>query len=68
MKVPTERTLADKQREIVRTWVAPAAAGLSVGGHHEWRESLSPARRFDEIDELVGELRAAELDQEETQP
>ena len=53
MKVPSERTLADKQREIVRTWVAPAAEGLSVAGHHEWRESLSPARRFDEVDEAV---------------
>jgi hypothetical protein len=41
------------EREIVRTWVAPAAEGLSIAGHHAFRESLSPARQFDEIDEAV---------------
>ena len=34
---------------------------LSVAGHHEWRESLAaPARDFDEVDELVEELRELE--------
>lgn len=31
---------------------------LSVAGHHEWRESIAaPDRDFDEVDELVAELR-----------
>lgn len=35
----------------------------SIAGHHEWRESIAgPDRDFDEIDELVEDLRAAEFE------
>ncbi len=33
---------------------------LSVAGHHAWRESLAASRSYDEVDELVEELRAAQ--------
>jgi hypothetical protein len=36
---------------------------LTVAGHHAWRESISSARPFDEVDEFVEELRAGEFEE-----
>jgi len=62
MKSPTERTLGDKQREIVAAWVAPLAAGLSakarasVADHQHFQRSISTDERgVDEIDRSVEE-------------
>ncbi|MEX1115442.1 MAG: hypothetical protein WEB53_09335 [Akkermansiaceae bacterium] len=63
MSPPTERTLASKLDEIVRAWLAPFGEGLS----EKARESVHP-RPADEIDELVGELRAVELERKESNP
>ena len=36
---------------------------VSVAGHHQWRESISSTRPFDEVDEFVEELRAGEFEE-----
>ncbi len=41
---------------------------LSVAGHHEFRESISTTRPFDEIDEFVEELRAGEFEEKGSRP
>lgn len=71
MNPPAERTLADKQNEIVRAWLKPFGDGLSekarlsVANHQRFRESLDP-RPADEIEELLGELR--QLKPEDSKP
>ena len=42
---------------------------LSVAGHHQFRESLAVSgRKFDEVDELVEELRRAEFEERGARP
>jgi hypothetical protein len=41
---------------------------VSVAGHHQWRESISSTRPFDEIDEFVEQLRAGEFEGKGARP
>jgi hypothetical protein len=76
MKPPTERPLADKQAEIVRTWVAPVAAGLSVAAEDfddinvvDPYEVHAPSRRSDkDLGEFLNLLDSLETgdDRKET--
>jgi len=41
--------------EIEHLVSADARRPLTVGGHHEWRESISSTRPFDEVDLMLDE-------------
>jgi hypothetical protein len=54
---------SDREPLPVERLASPDERRLTVSSHHEWRESIaSPVRQWDEIDELVEEIRQAELE------
>jgi hypothetical protein len=42
-----------REPETVELLASEYQRRLTVAGHHEWRESISTARPFDEVDEAV---------------
>ena len=55
-------------QDLIDQHLAPEPKPLSVAGHHEWRESLSTPRPFDEVDALVEEIRQAEFEGKGAKP
>jgi len=64
MNPPPERTLADKQREIVRAWLKPFADGLSEKARPMGTERLAyetaRTRPADPVEDLGADLRRVE--------
>jgi hypothetical protein len=66
--ITNDRSDAGREPLAPDALLTPSERRLTVDQHHTFRESLAPRRPLDPIDELLEEIRAAELEGKGTRP